>query len=153
MYLPEFGPRPADPPPKGTGTTMAGRLRTLSLVAAALLLGTGLAVATAANATQTAAPTDVLLSKNHPVTAFTTKAGFPAKNAVDGKPSTRWASNSATTQWIAVDLGTVSAIVRVRLVWDAACARGYQLQTSPGNGVWTTIFTTTKGNGDVDNVK
>jgi glucose/arabinose dehydrogenase len=125
----------------------------VSLVAAAVLLGTGLAVTTAAGATQTAAPTDVLLSKNHPVTAFTTKAGFPAKNAVDGKTSTRWASNSGTTQWIAVDLGAMKDIVRVRLVWDAACASAYQLQTSPGNGVWTTIFSTTKGNGGVDNVK
>jgi glucose/arabinose dehydrogenase len=127
---------------------MAGRLRTLSLVAAVALLGTGLAVTTVASA----APTDVLLSKNHPATAFTTRSGFPARNAVDGRAATRWASNSGGTQWIAVDLGTMSQLVRVRLHWDTACASSYQIQTSPGNAVWTTIFSTTKGNGGVDNI-
>src|SRR5262249_20967652 len=126
-------------PRKGTGKTMAGRLRMVSLIAAAVLLGTGLAATTAAGATRTPASADVLLSKNHPVTAFTTRAGFPAKNAVDGKTSTRWASNSGATQWIAVDLGAPKDIVRVHLAWDAACASAYQLQTSPGNGIWTTI--------------
>jgi chitodextrinase len=131
---------------------MAGRLRILSLAATVALLGAGLGLATAANATQTAAPNDVLLSQGKPTKASSTRPGFPAKNAVDGKTSTKWRSNALGTQWISVDLGAVQPIVRVRLAWDGSCARTYQIQTSPGNAVWTTVFRTTKGNGGVDDI-
>jgi chitodextrinase len=131
---------------------MAGRLRTLSFAVAAVLLGTGLGLATAADAGQVPTPTGVLLSQGRPVTASSTRSGFPARNVVDGKTSTRWVSKGGGTQWVAVDLGAVAPIVRVRLTWDHACARSYEVQTSPGGGGWTTVFRTTTGNGGVDDL-
>lgn len=136
------------------GEPMAGRARTLSLcfAAAAVLLGTGLGLATAAGAAQVPTPTEVLLSQGKPASASSTRSGFPAANTVDGKTTTRWLSRSGGTQWVSVDLGTVQRIVRVRLTWDTGCARDYQVQTSPGNAVWTTVFRTTRGNGGVDDL-
>jgi hypothetical protein len=134
---------------------MAGRrrtLHTLSFAAAAVLLGTGLGLATAASAAQVPTPDEVLLSQGKPVTASSTRSGFPARNVVDGKTSTRWLSRTGGTQWVAVDLGTVTPIVRVRVTWDSACAKGYQVQTAPGNSVWTTVFSTGKGFGGVADI-
>lgn len=134
------------------GESMAGRARTLFLAAAAVLLGTGLGLATAANAAQVPTPTEVLVSQGKPATASSARSGFPAANTVDGKTSTRWLSRTGGTQWVAVDLGTLQPIVRVRLTWDSACARDYQVQTSSGNSVWTTLVRTTRGNGGVDDL-
>ncbi|MFG1878213.1 carbohydrate-binding protein [Sphaerisporangium sp. NPDC049003] len=73
-------------------------------------------------------------------------------NAVDGDAATRWGSAYTDPQWITVDLGASHPINRVRLNWEAAYARGYQVQTSPDNAAWTTVFSTTSGDGGVDDL-
>ncbi|MEV7969520.1 discoidin domain-containing protein [Sphaerisporangium sp. NPDC088356] len=73
-------------------------------------------------------------------------------NAVDGNAATRWGSAYTDPQWITVDLGASHSINRVRLNWEAAFARAYQVQTSPDNSTWTTVFSTTSGDGGVDDL-
>src|SRR5207244_13059942 len=74
-----------------------------------------------------------------------------AKNAVDGKATTRWASTAGKDpSWIYVDLGATAQVHRVRLQWDKSCATGYQLQTSDDHATWTDIFKTTAGKGGVE---
>ena len=52
-----------------------------------------------------------------------------------------------------VDLGATYAIDRVALSWEAAYARSYQVQTSASaTGPWTTISSTTTGDGGVDDL-
>ena len=41
---------------------------------------------------------------------------------------------------------------RVRLNWEAAYGRAYQIQTSPNNATWTTVYSTTTGDGGVDDL-
>jgi hypothetical protein len=77
-------------------------------------------------------------------------APFPAANATDGNLSTRWATDWSDPQWIQVDLGSVTAIKHVQLVWEAAYGKAYQIQTSPDGTNWTTIYSTTTGAGGVD---
>ena len=60
-----------------------------------------------------------------------------AANAVDGNAATRWSSLYADPQWITVDLGASYNLNRVRLNWEAAFGRAYQVQTSPDNSAWT----------------
>jgi hypothetical protein len=75
-------------------------------------------------------------------------AGFPASAAVDGNPATRWSSAFSDPQWLRVDLGSVVTICQVVLVWEAAYATAFQIQTSAGaDGPWTTIYSTTSGTG------
>jgi type 1 glutamine amidotransferase len=95
-----------------------------------------------------------LLSQGRPVTVSSVEAGSPhvAANAVDGNPATRWGSAYADPQWISVDLGTTRTINRVKLTWEAAYARAYQIQTSPDGAAWTTVSGTTTGDGGVDDV-
>src|SRR5690348_4349251 len=122
---------------------MAGRLRVLGLIAGAALLGSGLLIASATSGTAAEVP----ISQGRPVTASSTRSGFPAKNAVDGATSTRWASARGGTQTITVDLGSVAKLVSVRLIWHALCARSYRVQASADKVTWTTIATFTNGRG------
>ncbi|MDG4840072.1 discoidin domain-containing protein [Micromonospora sp. WMMD967] len=75
-----------------------------------------------------------------------------AANAVDGNAATRWGSAYADPQWITVDLGASRTLDRVRLTWEAAYARAYQVQVSPDNATWSTVHTTTTGDGGVDDI-
>jgi hypothetical protein len=96
-----------------------------------------------------------LLSQGKPATASSTEgAGFEAARAVDGSSSTRWASvePATTNQWIYVDLGTTATIDRVVLNWEAAYAKSYQVQVSSNASTWTSLFSTTSGDGGVDDL-
>jgi glucose/arabinose dehydrogenase len=72
---------------------------------------------------------------------------------VDGSSATRWASGAGhDPEWIYVDLGATAHISRVRLQWDASCATAYQVQTSDDHAAWTPVFSTTTGDGGVDDL-
>jgi len=95
----------------------------------------------------------VLISQGKPVTASSTEnAAFPAVNAVDGNTGTRWASAFSDPQWIQIDLGATASIDRVVLNWEAAYGRSYQIQISTNGSTWTTIYSTTTGNGGTDDL-
>ncbi|GAA2632605.1 hypothetical protein GCM10010399_76180 [Dactylosporangium fulvum] len=72
--------------------------------------------------------------------------------AVDGNYNTRWASEWVATAWIQVDLGSKQTFNKVFLAWEAAYATGYQIQTSDDGNNWTTIWSTTSGNGGFDDI-
>ena len=141
------------------------RLRKVLVLAtaAALAAGTGAIIvavsssAGAATVAPTAAP--VLLSQGRPVTASSTGGNSAdgtccvLANAVDGKTTTRWASKAnIDPTWIYVDLGTAANITEVKLTWDLSCATAYQVQTSNDHSAWTTIYSTTTGDGGVDDI-
>jgi glucose/arabinose dehydrogenase len=123
------------------------RLRTLLTGAIVVVL------VALAGAVAKAAVSDTLLSLNKPATASSSGGCCPAKNADDGDTSTRWASASnIDPSWIYLDLGATYAVHRVQLTWDASCATAYQVQTSPDHVTWTTIYSTTAGQGGVENL-
>ena len=85
---------------------------------------------------------------NHPATASSTEnATFPAANAFDGNTGTRWSSAFSDPQWLSVDLGATHTISQVKLNWEAAYAKAFQIQTSNDGTNWTTIYSTTTGTG------
>src|SRR5689334_22697304 len=93
------------------------------------------------------------LALNRPATCSPTPQ-FPCAEAVDGNAGTRWASAAAVDpQFIQVDLGATYNITRVVLNWEAAYATAYQIQVSAAaGGPWTNIYTTTTGNGAIDDL-
>lgn len=93
-----------------------------------------------------------LLSRNAPVIASTQEGGFTAASAVDGIANTRWGSSFTDAQWLYVDLGSSANISRVVLNWEAAYGKSYQIQVSDNATSWTTIFSTTTGDGGVDDI-
>ncbi len=93
-------------------------------------------------------PVDDELAKGKPTRASSLESTtYPATNATDGVPATRWASAFSDPQWISVDLGALYSINQVDLVWEAAFAKSYQIQVSTDNVNWTTVYSTSNGNG------
>ncbi|WP_433040668.1 RICIN domain-containing protein [Dactylosporangium sp. CS-033363] len=91
------------------------------------------------------------LAEGRPTTASSAEnGGTPAEAATDGDPGTRWSSAFSDPQWLQVDLGRTYTIDSVTLNWEAAYGRAYQIQTSDDAATWTTISSTTSGDGGTD---
>ncbi|MEU8163281.1 ThuA domain-containing protein [Micromonospora parva] len=99
----------------------------------------------------TGSPTGGNLLRNKPTTTSSNEgADVSGAQAVDGSLSTRWSSTFSDPQWIRVDLGSATAIGRVKLSWEAAYSSAYQIQTSNDGTTWTTVKTVTGADGGVD---
>ncbi|GAA2582018.1 cellulase family glycosylhydrolase [Dactylosporangium fulvum] len=101
-----------------------------------------------------AAPAESLLSRGKPATASSVEdTTLTAGNAVDGNTGTRWASTAGVDpQWLRVDLGAPSTITRVALNWEAAYATAYRVEVSADGSTWSSVHSTTTGNGGVDTI-
>ena len=77
---------------------------------------------------------------------------FRAQFAVDGEIRSRWSSEHTDPQWIRVDLLRSFHITRVILKWENAYGSQYEIQTSPDDSNWTTIYTETSGDGGIDDI-
>jgi hypothetical protein len=125
-------------------------VRVIGLTAAAALA----ASTTVILAYTAGAATESLVSQGRPATSSSveTSALGPA-NAVDGKTTTRWASQEGVDpQWIRVDLGDTFTISHVRLTWEAAYAKAYTVETSADGTSWQAIYSTTTGDGATDDL-
>ena len=89
------------------------------------------------------------LALDQPTTASSTQdaTDYPASDATDGDPGTRWSSASSDPQWLEVDLGSQQQICSVGILWEAAYATAFQIQVSNDNSTWTTVYSTTTGTG------
>ncbi|MCG5441397.1 ThuA domain-containing protein [Micromonospora sp. NIE79] len=99
----------------------------------------------------TGSPTGGNLLLNKPASTSSNEgADVSGAQAVDGSLTTRWSSTFSDPQWIRVDLGSATAIGRVKLSWEAAYSSAYQIQTSNDGSTWTTVKTVTGADGGVD---
>ncbi|MDN3358591.1 penicillin acylase family protein [Actinomadura sp. DC4] len=92
------------------------------------------------------------LARSGTATASSAQSGYPASNAVDGDPTTRWSSNWTDAQSITVDLGSAKTVARAILRWESAYGSSYRIELSANGSTWTTAKSVTSGNGGVDNV-
>ncbi|MCA2213254.1 discoidin domain-containing protein [Jidongwangia harbinensis] len=78
-------------------------------------------------------------------TASSSDVTYPAYNATDGNPETRWAvdrtERGRADSWLAVDLGSTVTVSGVRLHWEAAYGTRYVVQTSTDAVIWTDAVT------------
>jgi beta-galactosidase len=73
-------------------------------------------------------------------TASSVNGTNTAAKAVDGNTSTRWESMQGhDPEWIYVDLGSMQPIGEVKLIWENAYAKAYQLQWSNDAMAWNTF--------------
>jgi len=93
-----------------------------------------------------AAPQSTILSYKHPAKASSTEppssaepAGFGPANALDGDEATRWSSEYSDDQWIYVDLGSTKTVTDVKLDWQQANGKDYDIQVSDDASKWTTV--------------
>ncbi|MBI4845052.1 MAG: family 16 glycosylhydrolase [Candidatus Omnitrophica bacterium] len=94
-----------------------------------------------------------LLSAGKPVKASSQEAeDLGAENAVDRDKNTRWSSAFSDPQWIQVDLGQKYLIDSVRLNWEAAYARGFEIQVSDDGKKWNTVYGEQQGKGSTQEI-
>ncbi|MBB2909853.1 endo-1,4-beta-D-glucanase Y [Streptosporangium becharense] len=134
---------------------MRARPRLLHLPAASALALTSTLVASAC--VLTALPghaADSLLSQGRPATSSSHEdATLDSAGAFDGDPATRWASAEGhDPEWLRVDLGASATLSRVKLTWEAAYGKAYRIETSPDGSTWTTVYSTTAGDGGTDDL-
>jgi hypothetical protein len=78
---------------------------------------------------------------------------FAPEKAFDGSKFTRWCSQFSDPQWIAVDLGEPKNVSRLKLLWENAWARAYEIQVSGDGESWKTVYTTDRGVGGIEEVR
>ncbi|WP_436760499.1 glycosyl hydrolase family 8 [Streptosporangium sp. V21-05] len=97
---------------------------------------------------------DSLLSQGRPAASSSNEDStlLPAA-AFDGNTGTRWASAEGhDPEWIRVDLGASATVSRVKLTWEAAYGKSYRVEVSPDGSTWTPAYSTTTGDGGVDDL-
>jgi glucose/arabinose dehydrogenase/PKD repeat protein len=111
-------------------------------------------VAPATNTTYTATFTKKpnLALKRRVAVSSTYSSTYAGAKAVDGDAATRWSSVYRSPQWIRVDLGSAKSVGRVLLRWDRAYGKAYKIQVSGNASAWTTVYSTTSGDGGIDNL-
>jgi hypothetical protein len=88
------------------------------------------------------APVSTLLSGGAAVTASTTRTGdgdVDPSNVVDGNASTRWTSEYEDDQWLQIDLGAAHDINEVKLTWETAAGKDYDIEVSADGHTWSTV--------------
>jgi len=98
---------------------------------------------------------DVVYSQLTPTAAKASSlqgSSYPATNAIDANTSTRWSSAFSDPQWIYVDLGSSKDLSRVVLKWETAYGKSYSIQVSDDAQTWNTVYSTTAGDGAVDDI-
>lgn len=90
-------------------------------------------------------PTNLALNRTASASTQYNSSYSPAK-AVDGNASTYWRSNSYSSQWLKVDLGSAKSISRVVIMWSGSYyARGYKVETSQNGVNWSTAYNASNG--------
>lgn len=79
-------------------------------------------------------------------------SSFAADKAFDGGVTSRWSSLRTDPQWIYVDLGQTYSVNGVKLSWESAYGKSYAIQVSNDAVNWTDAYSTTTGNGDIDDI-
>jgi beta-glucosidase len=93
---------------------------------------------------------DPIVSQFMPVKASSWVGANAPAAALDGRTTTRWESAASDPQWLYVDLGGAGTITCVTLNWEAAYATGYHIDVSNDAVTWTTIYSTTTGQGGIE---
>ncbi len=102
-----------------------------------------------------AASTDSTEVEIRPMRAIASTAESDAlgpEKAIDKNVDTRWSSAFSDQQWIYFDFGTPVNISRLRINWELAYGKDYQIQMSNDASAWTTVKTVTGGTGGADEI-
>lgn len=86
-------------------------------------------------------------------TATASSLAADAPLSVDGDTTTRWGSSYNNGEYYKVDLGAVKTISKVLLNWEAAYDTAYSIQISTDNVNFTTVYSTTTGDGATDIIR
>ena len=64
-------------------------------------------------------------------------------NVNDGNASTRWSSTYHDNQWLRIDLGAVKKVGAVRIYWETAAPKDFEIRLSKDGTNWDTVYSET----------
>lgn len=102
------------------------------------------------NSAPLAVSTPANLAKFKPATASSVRGTNTADKAVDADTDSRWESQFSDPQHFQIDLGVMYTINRIRIRWEYAAAREYNIEVSTNGSSWTTVYSTTNGPGGTE---
>ncbi|MCK4914071.1 MAG: discoidin domain-containing protein [Planctomycetes bacterium] len=79
-------------------------------------------------------------------------SGTPPASAMDGKMNTRWSSDFSDDQWLQIAFDSPLELVGLKLHWETAYGRDYEIQLLQPNGKWVTASRIKFGDGGVDEI-
>ena len=74
------------------------------------------------------------------------------ENLIDGDIKSRWSSEFSDPQWIILDLGSVVNVSDIRLTWENAYAKKYDIEISTDKNTWQKISSNSKCEGGVEEI-
>lgn len=95
--------------------------------------------------------TNIALGKDV-TTSSSENPSVDGSKVVDNDESTRWSSAFTDDEWITIDLGKNYIINKVTLNWEASYAKAYKVQVSTNNNNWETVYETTSGKGNKEEI-
>lgn len=93
-------------------------------------------------------PINLALNKTATASSFSSDT----QKSVDGNLATRWGSAYLNNEWYKVDLGASMTVDKVVINWEAAYDSEYSIQTSTDDSTYTTVYSTTTGDGGIDTI-
>ncbi|HEY0497267.1 MAG TPA: discoidin domain-containing protein [Kutzneria sp.] len=96
---------------------------------------------------------DPVISAYAPVQASSYVGANAPAAALDGRATTRWESAASDPQWLQVDLGGNAVVSCVVLSWETAYATAYSIDVSADGTNWSSIYSTTAGQGGTETLK
>jgi hypothetical protein len=79
-------------------------------------------------------------------------SGNGPERAIDGSQSTRWSSAFSDPQFLTLDLGSAKKLTQVKLYWEGAYGKDYQIQVSSDGTTWSPAASVTAGDGGLDDL-
>jgi hypothetical protein len=74
----------------------------------------------------------------------------PAENAVDHSMETRWESEFSDPQWLMLGMVEEMSFTTIKLYWDSAHGKSYDIDISDDGETWDTVYSETNGVGGLD---
>ncbi|MBN2406380.1 MAG: discoidin domain-containing protein [Elusimicrobia bacterium] len=74
------------------------------------------------------------------------------KYAADGNMETRWGSEHKDDQWLQIDLGEKTEMSGVRIAWENAFAKKYEVAVSDDGEKWKTVYSEGNSDGGMDDI-
>ncbi len=92
------------------------------------------------------------VAKGSLVTVSSESGEFKAKYATDGSKDTRWQANWGASQWMTLDMGKAYKIGGVRLLWEPAFGKAYDILVSTDGVNYESVASVTDGDGATDEI-
>lgn len=86
----------------------------------------------------------------HVTVSSVENSSLSGEKAVDGDYTTRWSSAFSDPQTLTIDFGKVVKFNRIRIFWETAYGKKYQIHTSMDGLLWKLIVNETAGDGGID---